>query len=263
MDVISIIGQKGGCGKTTMTILLAGAFAYKYGKKVVVLDCDTNQQSLTTMRDRNVADSTPYKEDVQEEDETGNIVTKKVTKVDDFDLYSAVKKRKKECDAYTVVKATENAGPVLAYLKEKEKEGYDYAFIDMPGNVDNPEFNRILGICDIVFVPFIGDDLNFDSNFKFAANSCRQVLSLNSNLKKVYGFWNKYNENVRKKDFEFYCEKIKNELPEVEMLENKFGFTNAVGNRLFMNTLTAPIKWEDAGKSSALIEEMYNKVKEI
>lgn len=37
---ISICSQKGGVGKSTFTILLAGMLHYRLGRRVVVADCD-------------------------------------------------------------------------------------------------------------------------------------------------------------------------------------------------------------------------------
>lgn len=254
MNVISIIGQKGGCGKTTMTILLASALAYKYKKKVVALDCDTTQQSLVKIRNRDIKDITPYKT-VRDGVEVQEVL--------EYDIYSAYVKQKVK--PYDVVSCEEKVAPIINFLVKKDEEGYDYAFLDLPGNVDSDEYNQILSLCNIVFVPFVGDDLNFDSNFAFAKKSCQKVLQSesNENLKKVYGYWNRYNAKVRPSEFKSYCEKVEKELPIIEMLENKFHFTNAVGNRYFMNTLVTPVKYADSGNLNGIIEEMYKKIEEI
>lgn len=259
MNVISIIGQKGGCGKTTMTILLASALAYKYGKKVCALDCDTTQQSLVKIRIRDVKDITPFKA----KNENGEEVLQ-VLEGDLFYAYKALKD--KGIKPYDIVRCEEKVDPIIDFLVKKDEEGYDYAFLDLPGNVDNEEYNQILSLCNVVFLPFIGDDLNFDSNFQFAANSCKKVLqsASNENLKKIYGYWNRYNKNVRKSEFQSYCKKISEELPIVEMLDNKFEFTNAAGNKYFMNTLVTPIKnYAGYGNISGVIEEMYNKIEKL
>lgn len=254
MKVISIIGQKGGCGKTTTTIMLASALAYTYKKKVVALDCDTTQQSLVKIRNRDISDITPHDVIVDGQ---------KMKEVNAIDVYRAFREQK--IKPYEVICCEEKVDPIIDFLVEKDEEGYDYAFLDLPGNVDSSEYNRILSLCNIVFIPFIGDDLNFDSNFDFAKNSCEKVLNskANRNLMKIYGYWNKYNPSVRRSEFEDYCKKVSEELPHVEMLENKFGFTNSVGNRLFMNTLVTPVQYKKSGNINPLIEEMYNKIESI
>lgn len=49
---ISIATQKGGVGKSTMTILLASVLHYRLGYNALVMDCDFPQHSLTHLRER-------------------------------------------------------------------------------------------------------------------------------------------------------------------------------------------------------------------
>ena len=49
---ISICSQKGGVGKSTFTILLAGMLHYRLGRRVVVADCDYPQWSILEQRRR-------------------------------------------------------------------------------------------------------------------------------------------------------------------------------------------------------------------
>ncbi len=44
--------QKGGAGKTTMTVLMASYLYYVKGLKILVVDCDYPQQSSEEMRKR-------------------------------------------------------------------------------------------------------------------------------------------------------------------------------------------------------------------
>ena len=46
--------QKGGAGKTTLTVLTASYLYYVRGLKVLVVDCDYPQYSIKEMRDRDV-----------------------------------------------------------------------------------------------------------------------------------------------------------------------------------------------------------------
>lgn len=256
MNVISIVGQKGGCGKTTMTILLASALAYKYNKKVAALDCDTVQQSLVKIRLRDQKLVMPY-----EAEEDG----KKVLKVNDLLLYKAFKNQKVKAP-YKVVRCEERVEPIMKLLVKMDQEGYDYVLLDLPGTVNSDEYNAILSMCNIAFIPFIGDDLNFDSNMAFAKNSCEGVLNSKSNfnLKKVYGYWNRYDKTCRPLEFEEYQKRVREELPMIEMLENKFFATNSAGNSRYMNTLVTPINnYSEYGNITPLIEEMYNKIAQL
>ena len=51
---VALSNQKGGVGKSTMAVLLAGYFHYVAGKRVVVVDCDYPQYSVNGLRGRDV-----------------------------------------------------------------------------------------------------------------------------------------------------------------------------------------------------------------
>ena len=51
---IALSNQKGGVGKSTMTVLLASYFHYVKGKNVAVIDCDYPQFSIKDMRERDL-----------------------------------------------------------------------------------------------------------------------------------------------------------------------------------------------------------------
>ncbi len=50
--VISVFSQKGGVGKSTVSVLLANLFFFKYGFKVAIVDADYPQQSVLKSRKR-------------------------------------------------------------------------------------------------------------------------------------------------------------------------------------------------------------------
>ena len=52
--LIAVSNQKGGVGKSTLTILLASCLHYDKGVEVAVVDCDTHQHSLSNMRNRDM-----------------------------------------------------------------------------------------------------------------------------------------------------------------------------------------------------------------
>ena len=262
MEVISVVGQKGGCGKTTMTILLASTLAYKYKKKVAVLDCDTLQQSLTKSRINDLALITPY----EAVDENG----KKVKMVQDGVMFKQFKEQ--NIKPYDIVRCKENVDDIINYLMKKDEEGCDYALLDLPGNVDNTDYFRIVSLCSIVFLPFIVDSLDFDSNFAFAKHTHQRIFC-GSERGGVFGrllchladvFEGGGNETCRPLVFQSYCEKIKNELPDLEMLRFRLGNTKAVGNDKCRNTLLPPNKqFLGYGKLGPVLNEMYEKIKKI
>jgi len=255
MEVISIIGMKGGCGKTTTSIILASTLAYKKKKKVVVLDCDTLQQSFTKYRLKDIEDITPY---------TQNVDGKDVKMVRDGILYKAF--REQNIRPYDIIRCHEDVNMVVDFLSKKDDEGYDYAILDLPGSIDNPHYMKIVSLCSIVFVPFIADDIDFASNFDFAKNVHSKIFApgVDCNLKKMFAFWNRYDETCRPSAFKVYSEKISKELPDIEMLKNKIEFTKAIGNDRCRSTILPPIhQFGKYGNIDNTIEEMCNKIQEI
>ena len=52
--LVAFSTQKGGAGKTTLTVLMASYLYYVKGMDVVVVDCDYPQYSIKDMRKRDV-----------------------------------------------------------------------------------------------------------------------------------------------------------------------------------------------------------------
>jgi cellulose biosynthesis protein BcsQ len=55
---IAFSTQKGGVGKTTLTVLAASYLHYVKGYNVAIVDCDYPQHSIVEMRERDVAQVT-------------------------------------------------------------------------------------------------------------------------------------------------------------------------------------------------------------
>lgn len=49
---VAFSNQKGGVGKSTLTVLVASYLYYEMGVKVAIMDCDSPQHSLMGERDR-------------------------------------------------------------------------------------------------------------------------------------------------------------------------------------------------------------------
>ena len=75
--LVAFSTQKGGAGKTTLTVLMASYFYYVKGMDVVVVDCDYPQYSIKDMRERDIK----------------NIERNPRLKKTVFELYAKVQKR--------------------------------------------------------------------------------------------------------------------------------------------------------------------------
>jgi len=112
MIILAIFYNKGGVGKTTAAINIAHAMT-KLGKSVLVVDCDSQQNSFGFFSDE------------PNNDDSGD------TRYDKLEIETL----------------SEDNDSFLYYYPK-----YDYAILDLPPTLDK-ETNRIIGSCDYVFVP--------------------------------------------------------------------------------------------------------------
>jgi len=129
--IISIANQKGGVGKSTITMFLAAALAKQQNKKILLLDTDA-QGSITNwleMEERLFPDK----------------------------------------EALVEVEYIE-ASRVERYLKRNAVK-YDMVFIDIPRLTsfhNNDTILMLLYMCDVVFIPVIGSSIDVISTKQFA-----------------------------------------------------------------------------------------------
>ena len=168
--IIMFGNQKGGIGKSTLSILTANALsAPEFDYKVLVIDNDT-QRSVTSIRQ--------YDTEIMEEEYK-----------EDFEFPYDVK--------------------ALTYAQIRDRivnfdKDYDFVFIDTPGRIDleedikQQEITKLLSFVDFVFVPFKGGALNLDSTLRYS----KLLLDIQELRKgkprplSLYGLVNFYRENA-------------------------------------------------------------------
>lgn len=163
--IISIVGEKGGIGKTTLNITLATNLSYSHNRKVVLLDVDNPQYSIVQKRQREL--------DAIKESDRSNL------------------------KVYPIEKVTVND------LQDKVLEYYgkvDYIIIDFPGSL-SLEMVQGLMFVEHIFIPFDHDELEIDSTFNFYKTLKHNFLDNEERiLRSIYLFFNKYRE-VQKNKF--------------------------------------------------------------
>jgi cellulose biosynthesis protein BcsQ len=233
--IISFASQKGGCGKSSVTTLVASVLAYREHKKVAVLDFDSRQKSLANARENELASITPKKE------ENGEYTCA------DPRLYKSFMSQGEK--PYVIESLTMAFTDALIDKIEKYNQEYDYVFFDLPGSIDNNDFFNLIQNCDFVFIPFIQEAYVFQSNAEFAFFLVEHILNNEEcRMKNLYYFWNRYKETVRPKQFEEMETYLKANLPEMKEIAQKLGDTDAMGNTYCKSTVVSPAK-----------EFMYNK----
>lgn len=163
--IISIVGEKGGVGKTTLNVILATNLHYANSKKVVLIDADNPQYSIYKKRNR------------------------ELSLLDD----SAIPK----LSPYPIERVTASSiqDTILKYYGN-----VNYIIIDLPGSL-NVEMVKGLLYVEHVFIPFGHDELEIDSTTNFYFTLKNNFLDNEERvLKTVNLFFNKY-QLVRKNKF--------------------------------------------------------------
>lgn len=125
--------QKGGAGKTTLTVLVASYLHYVKGYNVAVIDCDFPQHSIAEMRERDLQ--------MVMEDEHYKLMA--------YEQFSTLGKK-----AYVVIESSpENA---LEDAKDVVEEmNPDFLFFDLPGTINNKAVIDTLSFMDISLPRFL------------------------------------------------------------------------------------------------------------
>ncbi|RZM23020.1 MAG: ParA family protein [Pedobacter sp.] len=170
--LISVCTQKGGVGKTTLTMLLATYYHTTIGKPVTVIDADFPQHSFDATRRSELAS-------IQNDEEIQSLY---VT------LYPEMNR-----ELYKVYKGSlEELAMFLTDLKGRGED--ELVFIDMPGTMNVKGFDRVASQLDYVILPMEADKMSFTAGL--------QTLDLFDLFREAKGadyqlfmLWNKYKKS--------------------------------------------------------------------
>ncbi|MCM1142390.1 MAG: ParA family protein [Muribaculum sp.] len=166
---IAFSTQKGGAGKTTLTVAMASYLYYCKGVKVLVVDCDYPQYSIDDMRKREkqLMDLSPaFKKSVSD--------TLVKTKLRPFPL---------------LVCPPEEAMKKVRGIVE-DSEDIDVVFFDLPGTVNNHGVVNVVNCMDVVIVPIAADNVVLESSLAFALKLQELLTTGRSQIKSLYMLWN-------------------------------------------------------------------------
>ncbi|ADB42659.1 ParA family protein [Spirosoma linguale] len=195
--LISVCTQKGGVGKTTLTMLLATYYHTTVGKPVTVIDADFPQHSFDATRRSELAS-------IQNDEEIQSLY---VT------LYPEMNR-----ELYKVYKGSlEELAMFLTDLKGRGED--ELVFIDMPGTMNVKGFDRVASQLDYVILPMEADKMSFTAGL--------QTLDLFDRFREAKGadyqlfmLWNKYKKSENPSLMQG-IENIVNERGNVQILEHR------------------------------------------
>jgi cellulose biosynthesis protein BcsQ len=161
--------QKGGVGKTTLTVLAASYLHYVKGYNVAVLDCDYPQQSIADMRKRDV-------EQVMNDNHYKRLAHMQFT---------GIKK-----NAYTV-EGCALPDAVGRAEQLQQEEDLDFIFFDLPGTMNAAGVLKTLACMDYIFVPISADRVVLESTLQFATTVHDNLITTGkTNIKGLHLVWN-------------------------------------------------------------------------
>lgn len=181
--------QKGGAGKTTLTVLIASYLHYVKDYNVAIVDCDFPQHSISDMRKRDV-DMTLHSEYYKQL------------------AYNQIIRTGKK--GYLILESKpENA---LEEAQKLENEGLDFIFFDLPGTVNSPGVLKTLSMMDYIFSPIAADRVVLESTLRFVVNINENLITTGrSDIKGLYLFWNMVDGREKSELYKIY-EKVIDEL---------------------------------------------------
>lgn len=161
--------QKGGAGKTTLTVLVASYLHYVRGYNVAVIDCDFPQHSIAEMRERDLQ--------MAMDDEHYKLMA--------YEQFTALDKK-----AYVVIEsspenALEDAKDVIDELQP------DYVFFDLPGTINNKAVVRTLSSMDYIIAPISADRVVLESTLQYAITVNDALITTGqTTIKGIHLLWN-------------------------------------------------------------------------
>lgn len=162
--------QKGGAGKTTLTVLMASYLYYVRRMKVLVVDCDYPQYSIKEMRDRDA-----------------EILNLNPT----FRRAYNEQVKRLQCDPYPILIAKPEEALERVRKRVTDGEEYDIVLFDLPGTINNPGVAKTVSLMDYVFCPVAADKLILESSLAFAMRVRDRIMPLNGcSIKEMYMVWN-------------------------------------------------------------------------
>lgn len=243
---IAVSTQKGGVGKTALTVLLSSYLHYVQGYNVAIVDCDYPQYSINGMRERD----------------------KKIVTEDSYHkslFYNQSKTLNKRAYPIEVSRATEAMETAKRIVEESEVP-LDFVFFDLPGTMNATGVLSTLAQMDYIFTPITADRMVLESSLEYAALINEQIITTGKgNIKALYLLWNLVDarENAHLYDVyeaviaELGLQVMETSLPDTKRFRNELSAERKV---IFRSTLLPADRRLIKGSN---LEEMVNEFLKI
>jgi len=243
--LVAMSNQKGGVGKTAVTVLVASYLHYVINKNVAVVDCDTLQHSVSHMRKRD---------------------SQTVEKTDEYKQLMMLQWEKIKKKAYTVIESSPSeARNKINELLEANPD-LDIILVDLPGSLSSEGVFKTIINMDYVLTPIVADRMVMQSTMSFATAVLDYLKGKPEiPLKNFLFFWNKVDKRASTEVYDAYkkimerlnLKVLKTVLPESRRFDKELSMK---GKPFFRSTLFPPPTKMLKGSQ---IEELVNEICEI
>ena len=174
--VLSVMSQKGGVGKSTVTVLLANLFFFKYGLKVCIIDADYPQCSISKKRKTEL--------DLLEHQAHLAKIYNRIYRINE-DSSSTNSK-----SPYPII-ATDLKNCARKITTQKSQaDKFDIILVDAPGTVNQDGLLSYMRQVSHFMIPTLQDDFSIKSALEFYALTHQLGAEL-PNYKDSFLFFNK------------------------------------------------------------------------
>lgn len=172
---VSIVTQKGGAGKSTLTLLYASYLYYELGRDVIILDCDYPQHSIADRRlaDQNILEESP---EARQEFEAQGKELLPILKVPLSDAPQAIQRLKSTVSNSII-------------------------FLDLPGTMNQPGYAATIAQLDVAIIPIEVDDLSFSSAL-MTIEVFAKISEKTGRSFPMHVLWNRVNMSEKKEKLE-------------------------------------------------------------
>lgn len=246
---LGISSQKGGVGKSTLAEVISSILYYEHGIRLLVVDCDTTQDSFFKLRER-------------EKETIANVP-------EIADQMKAYFKNLGQ-PAYRILRASPRQAITTAetYLKDNPQEEIKLVVFDFPGHAETEELLEFSQWMDYILSPIEADVQSLVSCLTYAKVIWDLGVSMDgARIKDIMLLWNKVDRRVRNTIITHYSDYIKEQgmtlLPCHVYAAHRFThelLAYGVKN-VFRSTYMAPSKGLRAGTGiDELVSELMKRI---
>ncbi len=182
---IAIATQKGGIGKTSVTVLLASYLHYVRGYNVAVVDCDYPQHSIMDIRSRE-------QKLISENDYFRSVALNHFKSLGKC-AYPII-----DCDPTEAIEAAQK-------LIEEEEVKPDIILFDIPGSVRSSGVLSTLSQMDYIFTPISADRLVVESAIQFVSMFNENLITTGlAKTKEIMLYWTMVDKREKSDLYEVY-----------------------------------------------------------